>query len=143
MVETVLKTRFPGVEYFPECRAIGGFPGMVDFAILRERIIIQVDGDYHFERPLKRPLRGGQAEIDTRCNVQAMIEGWHMLRINNADIEDTEHLLNKVRMFSAVCAGACRLNNWSWGSSCTFSKAFGRPAVAFLGGQNVSHWLTA
>jgi very-short-patch-repair endonuclease len=138
-VETILKTKFPEVEYFLE-----GFAEMVDFAILRKRILIQVDGDYLFKRPLMFSTAAGkgQAEVDARCNRRSMMEGWHMLRIHNIDIEDPEHLLNKVRRLATACDRVHEVYPWGAGSSYTFSNVFEKPAVGFFDGADLRRWLT-
>jgi very-short-patch-repair endonuclease len=142
-VESVLKTKFPGVEYFPECRALRGFKGSIDFALITERVLIQVDGASH-NRPLQYAKAAGprQPFVDESCNQQALKEGWHLLRIHDKDIGDTQELIELVRGVAHMCAVAARMRNVGVHSSLTFSKDFGKAREAYVGQEEVSALLT-
>lgn len=142
-VEQVLKDKFAGFEYFPECRAVKAFCGLIDFALLDERILIQVDGAYHF-RPLKKRKAVGerQADVDERCNTCAMQEGWHMLRIH---VDDTQHTQALIEMVMNFAKGIRHLQggyNWGMARSLIFSTSFRRASEGFVGPHDFSGLLT-
>lgn len=102
-VDHVLKTRFPHLEYFPECRVLESFGGCIDFTVLSHRVLLQVDGPSH-TKFLDFPKAEGvqQALVDDKCN-----QGWHMLRIHENDASDTHGSLVEVLKIAEWCeAGA-------------------------------------
>lgn len=134
-VHEVLQDKFPDVEYFPECKVLKGFKGAIDFAVLRERLLIQIDGVYHFNKPLYklRAYGKGQAVVDARCNATALQEGWHMLRIHKDDLEDTESLVRELRKVARDCEETAARHRVSGHSSLSFSKGFGRATTVHIG----------
>lgn len=97
-VEKILKDMFGDVEYFLECRALKGWNGSIDFTIFSPRVLIQVDGPAHFNKPFmyERSAKGQQGRVDDACNDVASKQGWHMLRIHFEDIKQSESLIRSV-----------------------------------------------
>lgn len=95
VVEQILKSSFPDLEYFLECRAIRGFKGTIDFTVFEPRVLIQVDGPGHFNKPYKfRKASKDQPKVDGTCNDKAVAQGWHILRIHYKDIDQAPNLIN-------------------------------------------------
>ena len=75
-MQDVLQAKFNTLELFPECRALKGFSGAIDFAILSERVLIQVDGPGHYGTlGLNKAKSTDQEAVDARCNTCALQQG--------------------------------------------------------------------
>lgn len=126
-VQDVLQAKFNTLELFPECRALKGFSGAIDFAILSERVLIQVDGPGHYGTlGLNKAKSTDQEAVDARCNTCALRQGWHMLRIHVDDLYECESLIGDV-----LCVARAGLTlteadcSWQF-SSMTWSPSCGR-----------------
>jgi very-short-patch-repair endonuclease len=143
-VQNVLSRLFPNVEVFPQCRALFHFPGPIDFCLLFERVLIQVDGDSHSGLLRKRKAqRVDQLSIDEDCNTRATQQGWHMLRIHKDDVDICAHVIQDVLLVAKAARHADQGHRECWMSSVTWSETFGRERELYIvkGGQ--AHLLTS
>ena len=131
-VHEVLHTHFPFLEYIPECRILEEFSGAIDFTILSERILIQVDGPVHYDCVgFSKAIVANQDSIDTRCNMAAAAQGWHMIRIHARDLASSKVLIKEVLDLSLVCKEAAKGQDiWRF-SSITWSATFGWTRARF------------
>lgn len=129
----VLTTLFPNVEVFPQCRALSKFPGPIDFCLLFERVLIQVDGDSH-SGLLRKPnaQEADQPRIDADCNTRATEQGWHMLRIHKDDVDECAHVIQDVLIVAKAARLALQGHRDCMMSSVTWSEAFGRQREVYI-----------
>lgn len=121
LVEDDLKTGFPHLEYFPECRVLEGLSGSINFAILGHRVLIQADGPSH-TKPLKYYKAAGEQQqlVDERCNQHAIEQGWHMLSIHENDRSDNQGISVEVLKTAEWCAAGAGMLNLAMNSSLSF-----------------------
>lgn len=127
-VHDVLQEKFKEHPYVCECVSLRGFSGQIDFTLLSNRMLIQVDGPMHFEHVGWSKAAGVvQHVVDERCNQQALAQGFHMLRIHHADLHISEGLIREVLEF--IKEFKARLRPASLSSSVTWSPSFHRNRV--------------
>ena len=132
-VQNVLLTLFANVEVFPQCRALSDFSGPTDFCLLIERVLIQVDGDSHSGLLRKsKAQEADQPRIDDDCNTWAIKQGWHMLRIDKADVDKCAHVIQDVLLVAKAARLAVQGHRDWWMSSVTWSRKFGRQRKLYV-----------
>jgi hypothetical protein len=132
-VQNVLTRLFPNVEVFPQCRALLDFSGPVDFCLLFERVLVQVDGESHSEGLRYCKAQGVcQERIDGDCNTKATEQGWHMLRIHGDDVSNCAHVIQDVLRVAKAARLVDQGHRDYWMSSVTWSKTFGRPRELYI-----------
>src|SRR5680860_706898 len=68
---------------------------IADFAILKKKLIIEVDGEYHFE--------ASQKDHDRRRDTWLISQGYKVLRFTTADIDDaTEGCVEEIMRQAGV-----------------------------------------
>jgi hypothetical protein len=126
-VHQVLQDYFPTFEYLPECRALRGFSGAIDFTIRAERFLIQVDGPTHYLPVEISDLQETtQAEVDTRCNTIAVDQGWNILRIHEFDLPSCKYLIEQLVDVIRGCKEFIKADVTLDFGSVTWSPSFGR-----------------
>ena len=132
-VQNVLTRLFPNVEVFPQCRALLDFSGPVDFCLLFERVLVQVDGESHSEGLRYCKAQGVcQERIDGDCNTRATEQGWHMLRIHGDDVSNCAHVIQDVLRVAKVARVVDQGHRDCWMCSVTWSKPSGRPRELYI-----------
>lgn len=79
----------PPVAQFEIRTASGDWLGVVDFAWPEQRVVVEYEGAYHFD--------GLQIARDDVRYAALVAEGWRVLRVSHADMQDLPGLVERIR----------------------------------------------
>lgn len=98
VVMDTLLSDFKDHVFVPQCKPLLRFNGAVDFCLPTERVIIQVDGPFHF---VESGFVGGtlqrQLVADRDCKKECLEQGWYLLRLHHNDVA-----LHRVRWIQTI-----------------------------------------
>jgi hypothetical protein len=129
-VHDALQQHFQDQPYVCECAILLQFSGQIDFALLRRRLLIQVDGPHHFEHVnWSKATKVVQHEVDERCNQAALQQGFHMIRIHHHDLHMSQGLITEVLQYISDFERRVNVQCPSMTASVTWSPTFNRARV--------------
>lgn len=69
----------------------------IDFYVPDINLLIQVDGEQHFDIKYKNTTVKHQQQLDLKCDTRAIEMGFNLLRLHFKDIESTDYLLQNCK----------------------------------------------